>query len=84
VKTRDIGAADDLSELLLTWRSAVRRSVRFAPSSGSRPNWHGMTTRLLERRCQPVAWGFRALFNQHDAVALLRKGRLMITIGAGC
>lgn len=71
-KTHDIGASSaDLSDLLVDVAlgspavCALRALKRIAPSAWDDP-------RLLSAAAV-VAWSFRALFNQHDAVALLRR-----------
>jgi hypothetical protein len=73
VKTRDIGASsDDLSDLLVDVAlgspavCALRALKRIAPELA----WDD--PRLLSAAAE-VAWSFRTLFNQHDAVALLRR-----------
>ena len=73
VKTHDIGASSaDLSELLFDVAlgspavCALRALRRIAPELA----WDD--PRLLSAAAE-VAWSFRALFNQHDAVALLRR-----------
>ncbi|MDA8449227.1 helicase [Acidovorax sp. GBBC 3332] len=72
-KTHDIGASsDDLSDLLVDVAlgspavCALRALKRIAPELA----WDD--PRLLSAAAE-VAWSFRALFNQHDAVALLRR-----------
>jgi len=71
-KTRDIGAVTDLSDLLVDVAlgspavCALRALKRIAPELA----WDD--PRLLSAAAE-VAWAFRALFNQHDAVALLRR-----------
>ncbi len=71
-KARDIGAATDLPELLVDVAlgspavCALRALKRIAPELA----WDD--PRLLSAAAE-VAWAFRALFNQHDAVALLRR-----------
>lgn len=71
--TRDIDASsDDLSDLLVDVAlgspavCALRALKRIAPDLA----WDD--TRLLSAAAE-VAWAFRTLFNQHDAVALLRR-----------
>ena len=73
VKTHDIGASSaDLSDLLVDVAlgspavCALRALKRIAPELA----WDD--PRLLSAAAE-VAWSFRALFNQHDAVALLRR-----------
>lgn len=73
VKTRDIGAsAADLSGLLVDVAlgspavCALRALKRIAPELA----WDDPC--LLSAAAE-VAWSFRTLFNQHDAVALLRR-----------
>lgn len=73
VKTHDIGASSaDLSDLLVDVAlgspavCALRALKRIAPELP----WDA--PRLLSAAAE-VAWSFRALFNQHDAVALLRR-----------
>jgi hypothetical protein len=73
VKTHDIGASSaDLPDLLVDVAlgspavCALRALKRIAPELA----WDD--PRLLSAAAE-VAWSFRALFNQHDAVALLRR-----------
>jgi hypothetical protein len=73
VKTRDIGATSaDLSDLLVDVAlgspaiCALRALKRIAPELA----WDD--PRMLSAAAE-VAWSFRTLFNQHDAVALLRR-----------
>lgn len=73
-KKRDFGAlADDLRDLLVDVAlgspavCALRALRRIAPELA----WDD--PRLLSAAAE-VAWAFRTLFNQHDAVALLRRG----------
>ncbi len=73
VKAHDIGASSaDLSDLLVDVAlgspavCALRALKRIAPEL----SWDD--PRLLSGAAE-VAWSFRALFNQHDAVALLRR-----------
>jgi hypothetical protein len=73
VKTRDIGATSaDLSDLLVDVSlgspaiCALRALKRIAPELA----WDD--PRVLSAAAE-VAWSFRTLFNQHDAVALLRR-----------
>lgn len=73
VKKRDIGAPSaDLSDLLVDVAlgspavCALRALKRIAPELA----WDD--PRLLSAAAE-VAWSFRTLFNQHDAVALLRR-----------
>ena len=73
VRTRHIGASsEDLSDLLVDVAlgspsvCALRALKRIAPELA----WDD--PRLLSAAAE-VAWSFRALFNQHDAVALLRR-----------
>lgn len=73
-KQRDFGAlADDLRDLLVDVAlgspavCALRALRRIAPELA----WDD--PRLLSAAAE-VAWAFRTLFNQHDAVALLRRG----------
>lgn len=73
VETHDIGSApDDLPDLLVDVGlgspavCALRALKRIAPELA----WDD--SRLLSAAAE-VAWSFRALFNQHDAVALLRR-----------
>lgn len=72
VKARDIDSSTDLSELLVDVAlgspavCALRALKRIAPELV----WDD--PRLLSAAAE-VAWSFRALFNQHDAVALLRR-----------
>jgi hypothetical protein len=72
-KMRGIGAwSADLSDLLIDFAlgspavCALRSLKRIAPELA----WDD--PRLLSAAAE-VAWSFRALFNQHDAVALLRR-----------
>lgn len=73
-KKRDFGAlADDLRDLLVDVAlgspavCALRALRRIAPELA----WDD--PRLLSAAAE-VAWAFRTLFNQHDAIALLRRG----------
>ncbi|MGP0106269.1 helicase-related protein [Rhodoblastus sp.] len=73
VKTRDIGATStDLSDLLVDVAlgspaiCALRALKRIAPELA----WDD--PRILSAAAE-VGWSFRTLFNQHDAVALLRR-----------
>jgi hypothetical protein len=73
VKARDIGASSpDLLDLLVDMAlgspavCALRALKRIAPELA----WDD--SRMLSAAAE-VAWSFRALFNQHDAVALLRR-----------
>ena len=73
VTTRDLGAVPaDLSDLLVDVAlgspavCALRALKRIAPELA----WDD--PRLLSAAAE-VAWSFRTLFNQHDAVALLRR-----------
>ena len=73
VKTHDIGAvSDDLSDLLVDVAlgspavCALRALKRIAPELA----WDNP---CLLSAAAKVAWSFRALFNQHDAIALLRR-----------
>lgn len=73
VKTRDVGASPaDLSDLLIDVAlgspaiCALRALKRVAPELP----WDD--PRLLSAASE-VAWSFRALFNQHESVALLRR-----------
>jgi hypothetical protein len=74
VANRDVGSLPvDLSELLINVAlgspavCALRALKRIAPELA----WDD--PRLLSAATE-VAWSFRTLFNQHDAVALLRRG----------
>jgi len=73
VKAHDIGASSaDLPDLLVDVAlgspavCALRALKRIAPELA----WDD--SRLLSAAAE-IAWSFRALFNQHDAVALLRR-----------
>lgn len=73
-KQRDFGAlSDDLRDLLVDVAlgspavCALRALRRIAPELA----WDD--PRLLSAAAE-VAWAFRTLFNQHDAIALLRRG----------
>ena len=70
-----------------TSRWVARRYARFAPSSRIAPELAWDDPCLLSAAAE-VAWAFRTLFNQHDAVALLRRDtddhywRRVLTYGA--
>lgn len=73
VKAHDIGASSaDLSDLLVdvALGSPAVCALRALKRIAAELSWDD--PRLLSAAAE-VAWSFRALFNQHDAVALLRR-----------